>query len=83
MCEQIARFGDNGGVAIERSVSFAGCCHRSVVFGRDVGYREPLRLAIDAIKRLIPGVRQLKETISAFLDRRRSADAGEKEYEYD
>ena len=82
MCEQIARFGDNGRVAIECGVSFAGCCHGSVVFGRDVRHRQPLRFAIDAIKRLIPGVRQLKETIDPFLDRGRGRN-NEREQKYE
>jgi len=42
-----------------------------------------LRFIIDARKRLISGVRQLKEMIGAFLDRGCGADAGEQEYEYD
>ena len=79
VCEQIARFRDNGRVAIERSVRFAGCFDSSVVLGRDVGHREPLGFTIDTKKRLIPGVAQFKETIGAFLDRRRSAEAAEQE----
>jgi len=52
------------------------------VLRRYVRHRKPLRFTIDARKRLISGVRQLKETIGAFLNRRRGAETAEEEYEY-
>ena len=83
MREQVARFGDDGWVAIERSVSFPGCFDGGVVLRRYVRHRKPLRFTIDARKRLISGVRQLKETIGAFLNRRRGTDAPNQEYGYE
>ena len=70
MREKVARFGNDGRIAIEGSVSLAGRSRRCVVLGRYVGDRGPLRFRIDAKKRLIPGVRQFKETIGTLLHRR-------------
>ena len=81
MREQVARFGDDGRVAIEGSVSLARCFDGGVVLGCSVRHGEPLCFTIDAKKRLIPGVRQFKETIGAFLNRRRGAETAEEEYE--
>ena len=38
MYEQVARFGDDGWVAIERSIGFAGCLNGGVVFVRTGSY---------------------------------------------
>lgn len=70
MGEQIARFGDDRGVAIEGSESFASRLDGGIVLRRDVGNCEPLRFGVYAKKRLKPGIRQLQEAIGAFLNRR-------------
>ena len=70
MGEQIARFGDDGRVAIEGGESFASRLDSGVVLRRDVGDREPLCFGVDLKKRLISGIRQIQEMIGAFLNGR-------------
>src|SRR6266436_540364 len=69
MRQQLARFTDDRRVTVKRCVSFAGGFSGSIMIGCDIGNGGPLRFAVYAIKRLIPGIRQHEKTICAFLDR--------------
>ena len=70
MSEQIARFVDEGSIAIEGRERFTSRLGGGVVRRRDVSNCQPLCFGVDAKKRLKSGVRQIQETISAFLDGR-------------
>jgi len=80
MSEQIARFVDEGSIAIEGRERLTSRGRGGVVLRRDVGDRDPLCFGVNAKKRLKSGVRQIQETIGAFLNRRSGErDRGEQD----
>src|SRR5438034_7296945 len=69
MRKQFPRLGNDCLVAVKRGVGLARRFSCSIMLGRHICNRLPLRLAVYAIKRLVTSISEFQKPISALLIR--------------